>query len=78
MLSLSGPSLFIWCRNNSICELSTILKIILFADDPNLLGWGGDLEPLLDREETEGGAGLIQIITKSKQKQIHGWETQDK
>lgn len=45
--SVLGPLLFILYINN-ICEVSNTLKIILFADNTNLLCCGDNLEQLLD------------------------------
>ena len=45
--SVLGPLLFILYINN-VCEVSETLKIILFADDTNLLCSGENLEQLLD------------------------------
>ena len=47
-----GPLLFILYINNT-CEVSKILKSILFADDTNLFSCGNNLEQLLDTVEKE-------------------------
>lgn len=45
--SVLGPLLFILYINN-ICEVSNTLKMILLADNTNLLCCGDNLEQLLD------------------------------
>ena len=45
--SVLGPRLFI-IYINDICNISKILKFILFADDTNIIGSGENLQQLLD------------------------------
>ncbi len=50
--SVLGPKLFLLYIND-ICEVSNVLKIVLFADDTNLYCSGKSLEQLLNTVEVE-------------------------
>ena len=50
--SVLGPKLFL-LYINEICNVSKLLKYVLFADDTNLFCSGGDLRQLLDTVEKE-------------------------
>jgi len=53
--SVLGPLLFL-LHINDICEVSKVLKFILFADDTNLFCHGDNLKQLLDTMEKNGTA----------------------
>lgn len=50
--SVLGPKLFILYIND-ICEVSNLMKCVLFADDTSLYSSGSDLEQLLNSAEKE-------------------------
>ena len=50
--SILGPLLFLLYIND-ICNISTILKVLLFADDTNLLCSGKKLETLIETMNSE-------------------------